>query len=533
MNVEQGSEALNLQQILGIIRRRVPLIVLCVAVVAGAAWGFSKQQPKKYTATASLAFSSNQLSQQVAGLPPTSSSNLLAQQASNLELVKLGDMAAKTASKLGHGLTEEKVAQSLSIAGQGESSIVTVTATATSPTLAAEIANTYVHLFVTEQQATNRQYFKSALALVNRQLAKLSTKQRLGPDGLALQDRAQSLGLLAELQYGNVHIAQEALPPTASSSPKTPRNTFLGALIGLLAGLGLAILLERSDRRIRRPDDLEAIYRLPVLGAVPKSGALRPSTKSSAHALATLPPAEAEAFNLIRARLRFLNRTRDLRAVLLTSAAPGEGKSTIACYLAEAATRGGSRVLLLELDLRHPTLAKRLALHSGPGSADVLSGAIPMDEATHSIGLQSPSGERGKELTLDVLAAGGVLPRNPGDLIGSHAMTEVLQQAKTAYDLVVIDAPPLTVVADAFPLLSEVDGVIVVSWVGHSRRDQAEELHQILDSSGAPLLGVIANYSKPRGVGSFAHTPNDGAPPPIASTNGASAPKELIPTARA
>ena len=138
--------------------------------------------------------------------------------------------------------------------------MVDVSATATSPALAAAIANTYTSQFVKEQQSANRQYFKSALALVNKQLAALSSKQIAGGDGLQLQDRAQTLSLLAELGYSNVQVAQEALAPTSPSSPKTKRHTILGALLGLLLGLGLAFLLERLDRRIKGPEDLEAIY---------------------------------------------------------------------------------------------------------------------------------------------------------------------------------------------------------------------------------------------------------------------------------
>ena len=98
-----------------------------------------------------------------------------------------------------------------------------------------------------------------------------------------------------------------------------------------------------------------------------------------------------------------------------------------------------------------------------------------------------------------MLAAGAVLPPNPGELLESRAMDAVLEQAKSTYDLVVIDTPPLTAVSDAFPLLTKVDGVVIVGRVGHSRRDAAEQLHQVLASSGAPLLGVIANGAKSGG----------------------------------
>ncbi len=529
--MQHDPEGLNLEQALGVLRRRVPLIALCVVVVAGAAYGYSKHQTKKYTATASLVFSINPLSQQIAGLPPSSSSNLLAQQASNLELVKLGDMATKTASLLGYGLTEEKIRASLSISGQGESSVVSVSATATSPALAAEIANTYTSQFVKEQQSANRHYFKSALGLVHKQLAGLSRQQRVGEDGVQLQNRAQTLGLLAELNYGNVQVAQEALAPTSPSSPKISRNTGLGVLLGLLIGLGLAFVLEHLDRRIKGPEDLETIYRLPMLGVVPESAALSGSVRRDDGKQALLPPAETEAFNLIRAHLRFFNIGRDLRTILVASAAPNDGKTTIARHLAGAATRLGSRVLLLEVDLRHPKLAHQLDIQSEPGLADVLIGAISMEDAVQSVELEASPGEGTGGRMLDVLAAGVVLPPNPAELLESHAMDAVLEQAKSAYDLVVIDTPPLTAVSDAFPLLTTVDGVVIVGWIGHSRRDAAEQLHQILASSGAPLLGVIANGSKSAGPGVHASPRDDKLSPAVASSNGAG-PSDRVPTAR-
>jgi polysaccharide biosynthesis transport protein len=528
--VQQDSEGLNFERALSVVRRRAPLIFLCAALAAGAAFGLSKRQAVKYTATASLVFGGNSLNQQVAGLP-SSSASVPAQQASELELVKLGGMATKTARRLGHGLTEEKVGESVSIAEQGESSVVNVSATATSPLLAADIANTYAGQFVDEQRSANHRYLKSVLALVRRQLAALSPQQRTGSDGLNLQDRVQTLSLLTELHYNNVQVAQEALPPASPSSPKTSRNTLLGGLLGLLVGLGLAFVLERLDRRIKGSEDLEAVYRLPLLGVVPESGVLARSARGDGAKRAVLLPAEAEAFSLIRAHLRFFNVDRELRTVVFASAAPGDGKTTIARHLAEAAARQGSRVLLMEVDLRHPTLAQQLAIQPGPGLTDVLIGAIPLDEATQSVALEVPPGEGLAGRTLDVLAAGAILPPNPGELLESHAMEAVLQQAKSVYDFVAIDTPPLTAVSDAFPLLTKVDGVVIVGWVGHSRRDAAERLHQVLASSGAPLLGVIANGSKLDDVDPYVYARDEKVPPAVVSTNGAG-PSDRVPSAR-
>jgi polysaccharide biosynthesis transport protein len=514
---------ISLEQVLDVLRRRALLILLCFVLVAAAAYGYSKHQTKKYTATAAVSFNNNTLSQQIAGLSTAITSNPVTEQDNNLELVRLGDMAAKTATLLGHGLTAGKVGESVSVGVKGETGVIEVSTTSTSPVLAAAIANTYTSQFVDEQQNANRKFLKSALAQVNKQLALLPPSQRFGTDALNLQERAQTLRYLAGLGYNNAQVAGEALVPSSPSSPKTKRNTILGAVLGLLLGLGVALLLERLDRRIREPEDLETVYGLPMLGAVPKNTALAGSA---------LPSTEAEAFSLIRAHLRFFNVDRDVRTVVIASPAPGDGKSTIARHLAEAAARLGSRVLLLEVDLRQPTLTQQLGIRSGPGLVDVLIGAVPMDQATQSVTLQASPGEGASGHTLDVLPAGAVLPPNPGELVESQAMNTVLEQARSAYDLVVIDTPPLTAVSDAFPLLTKVDGVVIVGRIGRSRRDAAEQLHQILASSGAPLLGVIANETKSGGPVPY---PGGGqSSPGVAADNGvSSSSEELAPTAGA
>jgi capsular exopolysaccharide synthesis family protein len=529
-----GSEQTNLstEQFLGILRRRAPWILLCVLIVAGAAYGFSRRETKKYTATASLSFNNNQLDQQIAGLSGGGGGlSAVAQQSNDIELVRAGNTSATTASLVGHGLTAGLVSSSLSIGGKGESNLVGVSATSTSPTIAAAIANTYVSQFAKQQQRANRQLFKSALALVTKQLAALTPAQRVGSDGLDLQNRAHTLSLLSELGYNQVEVAGEATVPSSPTTPKTKSNTILGLVVGLLLGLVVAFLLERFDRRVRSSDELEAIYRLPMLGVIPNSPALLRSARRRAGSRTALPPAEAEVFNLIRAHLRFFNVDRDLRTVLVASPSSGDGKTTVALHLAEAAARLGSRVLLLETDLRQPTLAQQLGVQFPSGLADVLIGDAVMDQATQSVTLQASPGEGTSGRTLDVLAAGGaVLPPNPGALLESQAMAAVLEHARSAYDLVVIDTPPLTAVSDAFPLLTKVDGVVIVGRIGHSRSDAAEQLRVILTSSTASLLGVIANGAESRRPVPYTAPASSRSTAGAAVDKGASSSEEFAPT---
>lgn len=507
MNPHDHEQTLDLEQVLSILRRRAPIIALCLVLVTASAFVFSKRQTKKYTATSSLVFNNAQISQQVAGLQAVGGGEPKAQQSTNVKLLQLGPTADQTAGKLGAGLTGKQVKNSLEVSAQGESNVVDIAATWTSPSTAASIANTYADQFVSDQLAANHGYFASAQALVEKQLAALSPQQRVGPQGLALQDRAQSLAILSELKAGDVQIAQRATAPSSPSSPKVTRNTILGAVLGLLLGLGLAFLFERLDRRIREPRDLERIYGLPLLGVVPQSTVLSQHTDNPASAHQPLPETELEVFRLLRAHLRYFNIDRELRTLVVASAAPGDGKTTVARNLAEAAKTMGSRVLLIETDLRRPTLAKQLMLKPTQGLAGVLIGALPLGEAIQRITMETEgAGGRPSPHSHDVLLAGTPVPPNPAELIESQAMRNLLAEVRSQYDLVVIDTAPLTVVSDAFPLLSQVDGVIIVGRVGVNRRDVAQRLHEILKGVDTPLLGVVANAFKPGRLGSYSYS---------------------------
>ncbi len=481
--MEQHSEGIDLRRALALLRRRGWIVLMCVGLCAASALALAERESRRYSTTASIAFTTNPLNQQIAGLQSTAGSNgsVLAQQANDVELVRLGDTAAKTAAALGKGLSASKVASSISVAPAGESGIVAVTASSGTAALASAIANTYVRTFVSEHLTARSAELRAALRSVEKQLAALAPHQRTGADGLALQNRAQSLRLLGELGSGDVSVAGEAPTPAAPVSPRPSRSAVLGGVLGLLIGLALVFALDRLDTRLKSVEELESVYDAPVLGAVAKvSVDADPSS------------AAGEDFALLRAQLRSLRGSA--RTVLICSDASGEGKSTVAAGLARAAARVGTRALLLECDLRKPSLAQRFGMPSNEGVTGVLSGTVAAPAAIQKLASGEPV--EGPVESLDVLAAGSAAA-NPAALLESDAMRLLLTWATGSYELVVLDGPALSV-PDVFTLARQVDGVLAVAWLGRSRRDAAASVRRMLARTGAPLLGVVANGADPR-----------------------------------
>ncbi len=493
MNKE--NEHLDLEGVLAVLRRRWWVIAALTLLVGVASFAFSESQPKKYTATASVLFQQSQLTQQASGLTSVGNSSAFdpVVMATNVALLKhQAGVAQATAKEIGKGITPGKVSTAVSVAQSGTTNVATVSATTGRPATAQAIANTFAQQFIKIQSKQQQDAVNQALNLVNRQIAALSKQQLAGQTGQGLQDRAESLKILGRLQNGGAQIVTLAKRPGSPSSPKVARTTLLGLLLGLLLGIIVTFVLERLDRRMKNVEDLEAAYGLPVLASVPRRSSYTrpPDVTGVAENLG-----DAEVFRLLRAYLRYFNVDRDLRTLLVASAAPGDGKSTISRNLAEAAQETGTRTLLIEADLRRPTVAKHYGLAVGPGLSELLSGNVTVHEAVRSIPVATRVNGTSSEVSLDVLPAGH-LPPNPAELVESKAMSEVLSWAAEHYELVIIDTPPVGVVSDAMSLLRKVDGVVLVSQLGKNTRDAAAFLRKRLVGVNAPLLGLVANGVK-------------------------------------
>ena len=489
-----GDSNFDLIGTLRVLRQRAPVIVMCVLLTGAVAFGISKAQRKQYTATAQVLFRDAELDQEAAGLEVVNQTNQQPETDTNLKLATLPRVATETAAALGHGLTQEQVSAAVAVGEDSDTDLASITATWTSPLFAARLANAYAQNVITDRQRADAGYYSSALRAVELQYNALTPAQRNGVEGADLEDRANSLQILSQLQSDEVQLEQVATAPTGPSAPRVIRNTALGLVLGLLIGLAAAFVLQRLDRRLREPSDLEDVYGVPLLGVVPESPALRQGQGLPDHSR-ELPGKEAEIFGLLRAHVRYFNVDRDLRTVVIVSAAPGDGKSTVARGLAIATATLGSRVLFLEADLRRPMAAHYFGVERGPGVSEVLVGRETLAGAAQRVEFGS---RKGAAIDLDVLVAGDVLPPSPPQVIESQAMAALLAEARETYDLVVIDTPPLVLLPDAFPLLKRADGVLIVSRLGENRRDIASRLRETLASVEAPVIGVIANgYKRP------------------------------------
>jgi polysaccharide biosynthesis transport protein len=458
------------------------VVVLSCILVPAAIFALSKSQEKEYTAVASLLFRDAGFDQTLFNSQTfPRSTDPEREAATNVQLVSLDTVAERTGNRLS-GVASVK--SKVQVTPAGQSDIVAVKATDHSPRRAALIANVFAEEYIAYRRKADRAKIAEARDLVKRRLEGLSSQQ--SPQARSLRGRLEQLDILSSLQTGNAELAEAAKPPSAPSSPKVARNTVLGIFLGMLLGGALALLFERLDRRLRDPKELEEMYERPILGAIPESKSLAGSRAG----LTTLGAGEGEAFRMMRANLRYFNVDQDIKSVLVTSAAPGDGKTTVAWNLASAAGVA-SRVLLIEADLRHPAIALGLGLRDVAGLSTVLAGEADLEDAIQEIPVQEGQNGGGVR-TLDALLA-GPLPPNPSDLLESDRMRGLLALAEEQYDLVVVDTPPTSVVSDAIPLVTQVGGVIVVGRLAKTTRDAAMHLRNQLRNLDAPILGVVVN----------------------------------------
>ena len=443
----EHTDGWDVYRVIEALRRRVGLVVLCIVLVPLAALGLSLAQQKQYTATIAILFRNPGLDQEILGhgnilFPPIDADQ---EAATNLRLVDLDTVDRLVGRQL--GLSQDDVRGKIDVQAQGNSNIVTVSATDSSARRAATIANVFGAQFIAFRRDADVAKIDQATTLLQKRINELPPGGGGDVRRSLLENRLTALQTLADLQTGNAEVVQPADVPTSPSSPKIVRNTVIGGLLGVLLALAVALILDRVDRRVREPDELEDIFELPSRGL--RAGEWEASARRTrVHASGGRI---ADAFRMLRTTLLYFNVDKNIRSLLVTSSAPKEGKTTVSWNLACTAASGGARVLLLEADFRHPAMQKHVgAVADGvPGLGEILAGDLDLHRGVTQVPLEST--KEGRPLaTLDVVLAGPV-PPNPADLLESQRMRNLIVDAERDYDLVVIDTPPTLVVPDAVP----------------------------------------------------------------------------------
>jgi Mrp family chromosome partitioning ATPase len=416
-----------------------------------------------------------------------------------------------------------------------KSLFITVTTEGHSAKAAALLANATAQAYIKRQSAAHQRSVERALAISRRQLRRIeAASERPAPKPTSKPNGSTSTSTSSSPPPSTANVLQEASlnskinqleaslyvngaqqikpakPATARLLAPTPkRNAIFGFVIGLVLAAIAAYAMARLDRRLRSLPVVERIFGSQLLVGLPK--VRRPIVRREEHPapsrfllepLRRLHAAVAHAVNPEH------EGQSPSRVILFTSANAGDGKSTIVADLALVQREAGQRVAVVEADFRRPVMARLLGLQAGRGLTEVLAGTVPLEDAmqrvlpsgavTHAdalgpIGGVATAVESGTKGSLFVLVGGGPAV-NPPALLASGAITDLLRSLADDFDYVLIDAPSPMEVSDAMPLLSVVDGIVIVARMAHTREVSAHRLTQLLaQSSSAPVIGLVAN----------------------------------------
>jgi capsular exopolysaccharide synthesis family protein len=300
-------------------------------------------------------------------------------------------------------------------------------------------------------------------------------------DGLL--QRYKEVGVTGGVTTNNVSIVDRASPPAKPSKPRPLLNMALASAVGLGLGLLAAFGAEALDQAIRRPADVEEKLGVPLLGSVPAL----PRGVTPSEAMKDLRSGFWEAYYSTRTALQFATPQGVPRSILVTSSRPGEGKSTTSLALAHSFARLGINTLLVDADLRNPSLHRALAAGDGSGLSNYLTGAKSLRDVVQPTSLA----------TLGFIST-GPLPPTPAELLAGSRLNAFLTEAEADYDLVIFDGPPVMGLADAPMIASTVEGVLLVIEAGRTGRNQAKATLKRLNMAQARMLGALLTKYDPK-----------------------------------
>lgn len=490
-----------------IFRRRLLAIVVVLVLFLGLGLGIDLTSTKVYTSSASLGLLSQNVSS-YNGILELTAQDI----ATDIQLVQ-----SRVLQHLASGILKQNAALP-SVKEVGQTTIVTISVSSTNPTFAAAAANAYATSYVNYTTALYNNQFTKELSVLDTSRQDLSTQIAALQAQLAVTKAstttAQSLNnqlnnLSAQLATVNssitqleldksqvrsgAYVAGVATAPTAPSSPKLQLDLSIGGVLGVILGLVLAIVLELFDDRIRDRDSLVTTLKgVNILGEIPR---IEEGKGLPANAIVSekLPKSiAAESYRNFRTSVQYLTYTSETDKVIqITSALQGEGKSTTAINLAVTLAQNGQRVVIVDCDMRRPTIHKYFGLDNSVGLSTTLKGDVDTSEVL------TPT-QADAHL---VCVPSGPNPTNPSELLSSKAMRDLLDRLRNDFDYVILDSPALLPVADSLLLAQLSDVVIVVIRMMKTRTRALSSTLERLQSVNAPVRGTVLNDSFKRLIG--------------------------------
>lgn len=464
------------------------LILACLAVSIGAAWLITSAQTEEYTATSRVLVENSDLGSQVlfdtgGGEDPD------VRAATNLDLASLPAIAQRVAARLDIEGGADEVLAAIDADSRPQSRLLTIKATDSSPERAARLADLFAAEYVAFRGRTNRRRYAAAASAVRSQL-RSARRQRPSTSTVRqrirdLQDRLSDLALRQSLE-SDATVVQDATAPTVPTSPNRARNLVLGALFGLIIGVMLAIVRERLDKRLRDERQVRNIFDgVPVLASLPDASGERKVMSRM-----------AEAFRTLESNVSFMAVDRPTRSLLVTSASERESRAATAANLALASAERGKEVLLIDGELRRPQLSRTLQMSAARGVSNYLATSSgPLSDFRERLDL-TPEGANGEAPSMALsgrvwFVPSGPTPPNPGALMSAGRLEDLLREATSDMDRVIINGAPLGNIGDMLPLASRADGVLVVVHLGRSRRDEVRRLADQLEQVAVRPLGIV------------------------------------------
>lgn len=289
------------------------------------------------------------------------------------------------------------------------------------------------------------------------------------------------------LKMENVQVIDTARASHSPIRPRTMKNIAIAIVLGLMAGMGIVLLIEYLDNTIKTPEDVQKCMQLSVIGRIPDFDHESPKRKHTNRTTRLIgsPSVKApveEAYKTLRTNIQYSNLDNDLKIILVTSTSPEEGKTSTSSNLAISMAQSDNKVLLIDCDLRKPSVHKAFHILNIKGLTNVIAENMDYHEILNSVGIPN----------LDILTSGPT-PPNPSELLGSTRMQVFIKKVLEEYDVIILDSPPVLPVSDAMVLSQLADRVIFVTRYGKTTYDEAENAKQGMENVGAKILGAVMN----------------------------------------